>query len=514
MSISRRRFLGAAAALTAGAGIVAGTGISLARGARAASPSTPGAVLRSRDGVLRATLTAQLGPAVMAGQQVPGLLTFNGMFPGPQLRLAPGDRLQLRLRNRTGQATNLHFHGLHVSPKGFQDNVFLTIDDGSDLEYDVHLPADHPRGLHWYHPHRHGSVGPQVYGGLAGLILVEGGIAARPEIAGLRKRILALSSIGIADLDTPSASLIPYPPRAAQNVHLVNGMRLPAIQMRPGETQFWRMANIGFSAYYTLHVPGGRIQVVEEDGTPAWRATLPQSILMPPGKRFGILVTAPDRPGSTSLRTDGFTAGAFGVWPAMDLATIEVAGQRQKPVLLGEELGPRPAYLSEPVARRRLLVMGADFATLPPLWNFNGVPYESITMKDVFTVKLGTVEEWVIANGTGPGSPSPPESHPFHIHVNDFTIVERGTWDPAQGRMTSSITVHDSAPADTVNVDPGTYFTMRTKFTDFPGRSVYHCHILFHEDNGMMGIFDIVDEDGSGPGPDQLLPTQGQMHQH
>ncbi|MFM8894065.1 MAG: multicopper oxidase family protein, partial [Actinomycetales bacterium] len=505
MTISRRRFIGASAALAAGVGIVATTGVRIAGSAQAASAATPGAVLRSRDGLLRATLTAALGPAMLAGQQIPGLLTYNGRYPGPQLRVQPGDRLQLRLRNRTGLATNLHFHGMHVSPKGFQDNVFLTIDDGSDLEYDVQIPKDHPGGLNWYHPHLHGLVGPQVYAGLAGLLLVEGGIASRPEVASLRRRTLALNSVALAGTDEPS--LVPYPPLASPNIHLVNGMHLPQIGMQPGETQFWQIANIGYAAYYTLQVPGGRIQVIEEDGTPAWRATLPQTMLLPPGKRFGVLVTAPDRPGQSALRTNGFISGERGIWPAMDLARIVVAGTSQESVLLDSELGPPAPYLNEPVAQRRMLVMGADFTPSPPVWNFNGVAYQAITMKDVFTVRRGTVEEWVIANSTGPGTSTSPESHPFHIHVNDFTIVERGTWDPVQGRSTSSIKVTAPAAGDTVNIDPGHYLTIRTKFADFTGRSVYHCHILFHEDHGMMGIFDIVDEDGTGPGPDQLLPT-------
>ena len=514
MDLSRRRFIGASAALAAGIGVVGASGLTLSRGALAAPPSTPGAVLRSRDGLLRATLTAQLGPALMAGQQLPGLLTFNGIYPGPQLHVRPGDRLQLRIRNRTGQAMNLHFHGFHVSPKGFQDNVFLTIDDGSDLEYDVHLPDDHPSGLYWYHPHLHGNVGPLVYGGLAGLIVVEGGITEQPQVVGLRKRLLTLNSIGIDGLGTGNASLIPYPPTTQQNVHLVNGMLMPTIQMRPGETQLWQLANIGFAAYYVLTVPGGRVQVVEEDGAPVWRTTLPKSVLLPPGKRFGILVTAPEQPGTSALRTNGFTNGPRGDWPAMDLARIEVSGAPARSVLMDEHIGEPPAYLTEPIAHRRLLVMSADFALAPPVWTFNGVQYEAITMKDVFTVRRNTVEEWIIANSTGPGTTAIGESHPFHIHVNDFTIIERGTWDPVQAQITSRIPVRAPASMDTVSVDPGHYIKFRTKFADYVGRTVYHCHLLFHEDHGMMGIFDILDADGSGVGPDQLLPTQAGSHQH
>lgn len=511
-AITRRELLGASAALAAGLGIAGATGLSLASGANAVLPATPGAILRSRNGVLRATLTAQRGPVKMAGVELAGMLTFNGMYPGPELRVKPGDRLQLRLQNRTGESMNLHFHGFHVSPKGLQDNVFLEIEDGYDLEYDVRLPEDHSAGLFWYHPHLHGSVGPQVYYGLAGLIVVEGGIDARPEIAPLRKRTLALNTIGIDGLESATPSVIAYPPAARRNLHLVNGQLMPSIDMEPGETQFWQVVNTGWAAYYSLQVPGARVQVVEEDGAPAWRSTIPRSILLPPGKRFGLLVTAPEEPARLALHTKGYYAGPVSVWPEMDLAEVAVSGAPQTSVLLPERIGTRPEYLAEPVARRRVIEMNADFAPAPPIWDFDGVPYETITMKDVITVTRGTVEEWVIANSMTPAMGVPAEAHPFHIHVNDFTLVERGTWDPQTKRITSRIAIDAPASADTVNVDPGHYVKFRTKFADFTGRTVYHCHLLFHEDHGMMGIFDIVDEDGTGVGSGQHLPTHSQGH--
>jgi FtsP/CotA-like multicopper oxidase with cupredoxin domain len=450
----------------------------------------------------------------MAGQLLPGMLTFNGMYPGPQLRLSPGDRLRLRLQNRTGQSMNLHFHGFHVSPTGFQDNVFLDVENGADVEYDIPVPDDHPAGLYWYHPHLHGSVGNQVYSGLAGLIVVEGGIAARPDVAPLRKRTLAFNAVGINGMGSATPTLVPYPVPFAQAIHLVNGMLQPTIEIAPKETQFWQMVNIGTSAYYNLDIPGARIQIVEEDGGPVWRTTIADRLLLSPGKRFGILVTAPERPGQLALRTRGYYEGPAGNWPAADLATVTVQGGERESVVLPAVIGRPPSYLSEPVARRRVVVMSADFAPSPPVWNFDGVPYETITFKDVITVQRDTVEEWVIANSMTQAVGLPGESHPFHIHVNDFIIVERGQWDPVTQRITSRIAVNAPASMDTVNVDPGHYIKFRTRFSDFTGRTVFHCHILFHEDHGMMGVVDIVNKDGSGVGPHQLLPTQSGMHSH
>jgi suppressor of ftsI len=450
----------------------------------------------------------------MAGQELPGMLTFNGMFPGPQLRLKPGDRLLLNLRNRTGQPINLHYHGLHVSPTGLQDNVFRTVADGTDAAYDVHIPDDHPGGLFWYHPHLHGVVGPQVYAGLAGALVIEGGIAARPDVAPLRKRTLVLSSVGINGIGTATPTAIPYPAPAAQQVHLVNGYLQPNLDMAPGETQFWQLVNIATSAYYALQVPGAQVQVVEEDGAPVWRTTRPDYVLLPPGKRFGLLVTAPRQETTVALTTKGYTSSAVGQWPALVLAPVTVAGAKRTSVELPEVLGEPEAYLTEPVAKRRIITLGGNTTLTPPVWNLNGVEYQNITPNDVITVRRGTVEEWVIANSMTPAVGVAPEAHPFHIHVNDFTIVERGTWDPVAQRITSTIKVNAPASADTVNVDPGHYIKFRTKFADFTGRTVFHCHILFHEDHGMMGVLDIVDSEGMGVGPAQKLPTQGSMEMH
>ena len=507
--LSRRHLLASAA----GAAIAAA--VPGAAGAAAVEPG-PARVLRSHQGRLRATLTATTAPARVAGVELTGLTTYNGLLPGPLLRVRPGDRLQLHLRNRATTPTNLHFHGFHVSPKGDQDNVFLSIDPGRSHHYDVRIPRDHPGGLYWYHPHLHGYVGEQVYGGLAGLLLVEGGAAARPEIAALRHRLLAIRSIGIDGINTAggggasgSPMLIGYDSAGPDNeIHVVNGRLRPSVSMAPGETQFWQVANVGADPYYLLEVPGGRLQVVEEDGVEVWRTWQPDAVLLPPGKRFGLLVTAPDDIGRTTLRSRGYRQGPFGEWPAVDLLDVVVAGRRVEGVELPTVLAAPPSWLSAPVARRRVLTLGESPTTAStPSFFFNGVPFEELTMKDVITVQRGTVEEWVIRNGTSALVGQTTEAHPYHQHVNGFCIVERGRWDPRTGEVLSRRPERPRAESDTTSIEPNEYITIRTHYARFVGRTVYHCHILFHEDNGMMGVFDIVDADGNGPGPDQELPT-------
>lgn len=149
--LSRRHFLAAVGAVGAAAGAATATGSA----ARAAAPFP--ALTHLRRPVTGGSCRARTASC------------------GQPSRRRPGDLMKLHLRNQTSWPTNLHFHGFHVSPKGDQDNVFLRIEPGRAHRYDVRIPDDHPGGLYRYHPHLHGCVGEEVYSGLAGLLLVEGG---------------------------------------------------------------------------------------------------------------------------------------------------------------------------------------------------------------------------------------------------------------------------------------------------------------------------------------------------
>src|SRR5687768_9691082 len=121
--------------------------------------------MRSENGLLRVRLAAAEGPLTIGGRRATAY-GYNGSLPGPTLRLRPGDRLQVELVNRLESPTNLHVHGLLVSPAGNGDNVFVTVQPGQTFAYDYRLPEDHPPGVYWYHPHHHPLVADQVFGGL------------------------------------------------------------------------------------------------------------------------------------------------------------------------------------------------------------------------------------------------------------------------------------------------------------------------------------------------------------
>lgn len=512
--LSRRHVIGS---LALGAGIVAATGV---RGMQAASAFAreegvvPTArVIRSRDGVLRARLVALPGVADVGGRPVAGTMTYNGQFQGPTLVVRPGDRMRIRLVNRLSTPTNLHFHGFHVSPKGNEDNVYLSIDPGHSYDYDVRIPDDHPGGLYWYHPHRHGYVDAQIWGGMAGLIVVEGGAADLEPVRGLRRRLLAIRPVAFTET---GALLSGSPFSTVPQVDLVNNQLMPEIAMRPGETQFWQVANTAARMYYRLAVDGASLTVVERDGTMAWRAQEVDSVVLAPGNRVGLLVTAPKRAGVFQVRQLGYyQADRLGVYAPAPLATVRVQGAPASSVTVPTVLAERPAWLEAPVARRRVLTLSQRTNGSPkPLFFIDGQVFDEITVADVPQVRVGTVEEWVIRNESSNAMGQPNEIHPFHIHVNGMAVIERGDWDPVTNQVSNRVAIDPVGEQDTISVPWNGYLRFRSNFSDFVGRSVYHCHIVIHEDLGMMGAFDIVDADGSGVGPDQLLPSQMAAHGH
>jgi FtsP/CotA-like multicopper oxidase with cupredoxin domain len=198
------------------------------------SPSSPSGgavfreprVMRSEGGSLEVTLEAGVAVHEVAGRKA-RTLGYNEGLPGPTLVLRPGDRLRVRLVNRLDEPTNLHVHGLHVSPKDSGDNAFVVVAPGESFDYDYLLPENHPAGVFWYHPHHHGMVADQVYGGLYGAILVED--VQAPAVS--RERLLVVSDI---TLDGSGAVVPPSPMEQVigreGELVMVNGLVTPILE--------------------------------------------------------------------------------------------------------------------------------------------------------------------------------------------------------------------------------------------------------------------------------------------
>jgi len=490
--ISRRRalaLLGLGTASVAAGATGWATGLGAPSGTRLKPADTGEAlgqpqVLASRDGVLDVTLTAASGVR-LAGHDT-SAWGFNGTSPGPTLRLRPGDLLRVRLVNHIDQPTNLHTHGLHVSPQGKSDNPFVTVEPGDSFDYAIAIPATHPTGTFWYHPHHHGTVADQVFAGLVGALLVEG----ETDLPVTDDMVLLVTDTtldGTGHVATPS--LAAKTTGREGDLVLVNGQHQPVITAAPGAMQRWRVINGCTSRVLSLRLDGHRLTQVALDGvflpTPADR----DQVILAPGNRADLLVRptsggryalvseAYDR-GRTAMMSGGMGMGgdATTTGGPVTLATLTVSGPATTPPTLPATL-PAPNAPQGPVTGQRQLTvamgMGAGMGMSAMGFTIDGRTFDPD--RDDHTITLGTTEEWTVLNTS-------PMDHPFHLHAWPFHVTAASTGTPPTG-----------VQQDVVLIPARGWVRLRIPFTDYPGRSVYHCHILDHEDRGMMGTINVRD---------------------
>jgi FtsP/CotA-like multicopper oxidase with cupredoxin domain len=493
--------------LTAGAGVaafgVAGRGLLLpwVHISRAAEgePLVEPEVRASRDGLLDTTLTCSVMSVPVAGGTAI-MSVYEGSLPGPTLRIRPGDTLRINLVNNlealpaglpadspflcsalggpahaaggehaTTCDTNLHTHGFHVSPSDNSDNIFLTVKAGESFQYEYQIPPDHPSGIYHYHPHLHGASHGQVFGGMLGAIIIEGDLDRLPGIDGVPERMLILQTTQL----TPDGGSVIAQGQAAESTYLrlVNGQLNPTMTIQPGETQRWRVQNLTASTTFRLRLDAHQLHQIAKDGNTLAETWTRDEIVLLPGERIEALVQGGPA-GTYELRTLPITTG-FTTQVAATLATLVSAGDAVTPQPLPTTLLPFEDLSTADIDERRRIT----FQIKPPIQPPTGPhgPTAQIDShffdaeRDDQVVRLNTTEEWVIRNASA-------EWHPFHIHINDYQVVA------VNGRPVPVRYSEDTTP-----VPPFGEITIRTRFRDFPGRWVYHCHILLHEDLGMMG---------------------------
>ncbi|MFE0462211.1 multicopper oxidase family protein [Kitasatospora sp. NPDC058965] len=448
----------------------------------------------------------------VGGKKVYGA-SWTGSFVAPTIRVKPGDTLTVHLVNNLPVATNLHFHGLHVSPQGQSDDPFLCVAPGASTTYTLAIPADHPQGTFWYHSHAMGTscsdsgmsgmsgmagtsgtagtndmpfmpgdVENQISDGLSGALIVGDDRTLLPaDLQQITAHTLVLKDAQVGTdnhlVQNTAAGAIDS---NAPTVRTVNGQLRPVLSMRPNETQLWRLVNAGADIFYQLQLDGYRFTVVGEDGTPVSQVTTADTLLLPPGKRYDVLVTANGNPGRTTLRTLAYSNGPDGdSYPDTELATVNVAGHSEHRLPLPTGGMPTaPADLSAvPVAQHRDLVLSEKEEDSQ--FFINGKQFAMGTSVFDTPAKLGTVEEWTITNAAD-------EDHPFHLHTTAFQVVSiNGVPQPYTHRQDTVPVPHEQ------NGVPGKV-VIRINFADYEGAWMFHCHIAAHEDNGMMSFINVV----------------------
>ena len=469
--LSRRKFLGL------GAGALATLGLG------SAAHSTPFGsyfyepeVRSSANGFLSTTLRASTLWTIVDGDPV---LTsvYEGMFPGPTLRIQPGDFVRIELINDLSAETNLHVHGLHVSPQSPGDNVLLHIPPGERFVYEYTLPSNHPAGTYFYHPHRHGLAANQTFKGMSGMIIVEGDIDRIPGIAGLPERSLVLQRPTIVGGVVPDVrpNQPGQPPRTTKV--LVNGALTPIMLISPGETQRWRLLNATVSSFWNIQIEGHDMTLISQDGNTLARAVTLDSVDIATAQRRDVLI-------------QGGPPGVYQVTYQDTQAAVPQEGPIAYLVSMGPAVDPQPLpttllpfleLRNVPIQRQRTInfdVIGDENSPTFAGQGFvvNGQEFDENRI-DQF-ISLGATEEWTITNSSD-------LIHPFHIHINPYQVTK------INGEPYDALSYEDTTPVPAVRgTQPGS-ITFRTRFLDFPGTFVFHCHILGHEDGGMMSLVQV-----------------------
>jgi FtsP/CotA-like multicopper oxidase with cupredoxin domain len=430
---------------------------------------------------------------------------FAGKTVAPVIRASPGDTLRITYVNHLPtkssetcainpcmDMTNLHFHGLAVSPDSPQDDVLTMLaKPGQVLHYAVEIPRDHPPGLFWYHTHPHGESHRQVLDGMSGPIVIEGMERYVPEVSHLRERVMVVRGRSIEHDPNASALMreVEIPTKGCgetekvEEIFTVNGAIRPQIEIAPEERQFWRIVNASADRYLDLQLDGESFEVVALDGMPLayhdpkhlTQAT--DHILVAPAGRLEAIVTGPASGAHRTLRTLCVNTGPAGdpnpemvladlVPPSFDL---DKAGSLSRHTHVIDHRPP----VYQPIDVEPLKKTAADFiVTFTEDKNgfyINGRKF-SPDESPMTSVRVGTYQHWRIVNATA-------ELHPFHIHqVHFLAYAQNGAPLP------------DPAWLDTVNVPYGGSVDVILDFTDpvIRGISVFHCHLLNHEDKGMM----------------------------
>lgn len=400
--------------------------------------------------------------------------------------------------------TNLHVHGLHVSPQPPQDDVLLTVEPGCRYQVDVTIPKDHPAGTDWYHPHQHGSTALQLASGMAGALIIEGDIDRMPEVKAAKERVFVFQQISY----DPQTGLNEDFKKLDKNWNatkttLVNGQVKPRIVMKRREVERWRFVNGGFFEVLPLRLASDRVldvpfHVIAVDGLTLPRRRTSSRVDLAPGNRADVMVQF-DTPGkyllykSESMRQTGVLD------TAQILAEVEVLPETKEmklPDRLPGSLPPIDGTLAKP---RKPLYFSVRFddKVKRPRFIINGRDFDPMRIDQ--TLKLGATEEWTVFNCSD-------QDHPFHIHVNPFQVSEytvpdgKGGVTPVVIKDPNQRPWHDTflIPKGVKGIKDGKevitpgYFKLLTRYDDFTGRFVLHCHILTHEDQGMMQLIDIV----------------------
>ena len=433
----------------------------------------------------------------------------------------------------SADATNLHFHGLAIPPTCHQDEVVNTSIDPADppFEYRVRIPAGQPPGLYWYHPHIHGFAETEILGGASGALIIEGIERVNPKLAGLPERVFVIRDQPLLNPNAQPIQTGSMPPpivlRDAEGdiLNAGNDGGMPAkdlsinqapvsfpnyqpavVTMKPSERQLWRILNASADTYLDLQVLFNNapqmLGVVALDGVPIaangsdrLQVLWESHIALPPAGRVEFVLNGPPSATQASFVTRKVDTGRDGENdPSRPLAKIVTSPDSPEPratlsTVTEPRIQPDQTWLgnAKPVRERKVYFwekpQDPSDRKSPIVYAITEdgrepEPFDPGASVPDITAELGTVEDWVIENRTQ-------EIHAFHIHQLHFLLLE---WN--------GVPIDEPYLRDTINVPywdgkspqyPSVKLRMDFRNPEIAGTFLYHCHILEHEDGGMMG---------------------------
>ena len=422
------------------------------------------------------TVEVNITAAVATLSMQPGVLSevfaYNGSVPGPTLDVREGDHVIVHFRNNLPEPTTIHWHGIHL-PFEADGSPFQPIAPGKTHDYEFTVRAG-TAGTYWHHPHPDRRTGFAIGKGLFGGIVVH---AADDPLPSMDEKLIILSdnrflqdgSIGFAEAASFTGGVDEENGREGP-VLFVNGHVMPTVSIRNGEVQRWRLVNASAGRIYRIALSGHTFLHVGSDGGLFEKPLEVKEILLTTGERVELLVRGTGAAGTRIVLQDlPYDRYAPQTRPAdwqttRDLLTLQTTGEAVvNPITIPATLRKITPLDPSKSTAVRTIVFGQGI--------INGKTMD-MSRVDVST-RVGATEIWEIENIVG-------MDHPFHLHGFQFQVLDRdGVPEPYR------------AWKDMLNIPKHSTARIIVRYDDYPGKWMFHCHILDHEDHGMMGVLEV-----------------------